>query len=173
MIDDKPHPALMPLQEHAPEVVRERLAQAKAEEARKEAAREAVLGPNSGPFPDKKRIQEMLWDVWGFAFQECVDTLFDLANPGRPDFEVLAVDMDEAYQRAGEAQVRLLDYLRQFPRLQEENLLRDAMTKGQLLTAAHRLKTLAAIQKTWKDPEAEPEPVKPFGEEEGTTWRSC
>ena len=86
---------------------------------------------------------------------------------------VLAVDMAEAYQRAGEMQVRLLDYLRQFPRLQEEDLLRDAMTKGQLLTAAHRLKTLAAIQKTGKDPEAEPEPVKPFGEEEGTTWRSC
>lgn len=167
MIDDKPHPALMPLKETAPEVARERLAQAKAEEARKETTREAVLGTAPGPIPDKKRIQEMLWDVWGFAFQECVDTLFDLANPGRPDFDVLAVDMDEAYQRAGEAQVRLLDYLRQFPRLQEEDLLRDSMTKGQLLTAAHRLKTLAAIQKTGKAPEAEPEPVEPFGEEEG------
>lgn len=171
-MDEHKHP-LKPLQDFAPAVVRERLAQAREEEARKEAAREAVLGPNSGPFPDKKRLQEMLWDVWCFAFQECVDTLFDLANPGRPDFNVLAVDMAEAYQRAGEAQVRLLDYLRQFPRLQEEDLLRDAMTKGQLLTAAHRLKTLAAIQKTGQDPEAEPEPVKPFGEEEGTTWRSC
>lgn len=168
-----PEPALKPLQDFAPAVVRERLAQASKEEARKEAAREAVLGTAPGPIPDKKRLQEMLWDVWGFAFQECVDTLFDMANPGRPDFDVLAVDMAEAYQRAGEAQVRLLDYLRQFPRLQEEDLLRDAMTKGQLLTAAHRLKTLAAIQKTGKDPEAEPEPVKPFGEEEGTTWRSC
>lgn len=171
-MDEHKHP-LKPLQDFAPAVVRERLAQAREEEARKEAAREAVLGTAPGPIPNHNKIREMLWDVWADAFQACLDTLFDLALPGRPDFDVLAVDMAEAYQRAGEMQVRLLDYLRQFPRLQEEDLLRDALVKGHLITAAHRLRTLAAIQKTGKDPETEPEPVEPFGEEEGTQWRSC
>lgn len=172
MIDNQEHPALMPLENFATEVVRERLAQAKEEEARKEAARDAVLGHADGPLPNHEKLKEMLSELWGVAFQVCLDTLYDLACPGWSDFDCLAFDVEDAYKQKGELEVKLLDYLRQFPRLAEEVCLRDDLTQGYLLNALHRLQTLAAIQKTGKDPESEPEKVQPFGDEEGRVWRS-
>lgn len=150
-----PTAKLSPLKDFSEQTVRDRLAQLNEAEATQAAALEMVLyGVNEGPMPDAKSISDLLLDLHSKEIAASARVLYQLAQPGAPDFFALANEMELARKESEKARLRLLEYLDYFPRLKVESQLRDSLISCYILNAAHRLRSLHIFATTGLDPDA-------------------
>lgn len=155
-----PTAKLSPLKDFSEKTVLERMEAMRHEEVRRASTIEMTLrGTDSGENCDPLLLIQFFAEIWNAEIVACIAVLDRLAQPSAPNFRALAEELEHARAGADKKKVEFLNYLARFPRLQAESILRDDLINGNMLNAAHRLRSLDAWARTGTDPDA-PEVLK-------------